>query len=98
MKLRLHYGANTESDIIDAAAWYENERAGLGEQFVLALDALIERIRTVPQQFPRVRRDVRKARLFRFPFAVYFRVIAEEVEVIAVIHQHRDPRTWQRRT
>jgi hypothetical protein len=55
LTLRLRYGASAESDIIDATAWYENERAGLGEEFVLALDSLLERVSTTPQQFPRVK-------------------------------------------
>ena len=35
--------------------------------------------------------------LRRFPYAVYFGVTRETVELIALLHQHRDPRTWEKR-
>ena len=56
-----------ESDIDDAARWYEERQPGLGLRFLDALDQLCERIRAAPMQFPVVRADLRRALLQTFP-------------------------------
>jgi plasmid stabilization system protein ParE len=35
--------------------------------------------------------------LKRFPYSVYFVADDEQIEVIAVLHQHRHPDTWRNR-
>ena len=35
--------------------------------------------------------------LRKFPFSIFYRILPECIEVIAVVHQSRDPGTWQRR-
>lgn len=91
---RLHRLA--ELDIRAAALWYDSRREGLGAEFVLELDVLCERIVANPDHFPSVGGGIRRALLRRFPYAVYF--AADGVPtIVAVLHQHRDPRAWQHR-
>jgi toxin ParE1/3/4 len=50
-----------EKDIEDAAFWYENQREGLGSQF---LDEILHTLKSVTQQpslFPAVHRGTRRA-------------------------------------
>jgi toxin ParE1/3/4 len=56
--------------------------------------ALIERS---PTAFPVVHRDVRRCLLGRFPYALYFRLLPNELRVIACTHLRRHARRWQRR-
>jgi plasmid stabilization system protein ParE len=84
-----------ESDIAQAASWYERHRAGLGLRFLDATDRLFDRLRISPLQFPLVSTDMRRALLHTFPYAVYFRVTDDAVVIFAVLHMRRDPRTWQ---
>ncbi|MGD0693836.1 MAG: type II toxin-antitoxin system RelE/ParE family toxin [Terriglobia bacterium] len=86
-----------ELDVSDATAWYEERRGGLGDEFLGELDSILQRVIKSPFQFPEIKVDVRRALLRRFPYSVYFRVTTEIVELIAVLHQHRDPRTWEKR-
>jgi len=86
-----------ETDVRDAAFWYESKREGLGAEFTLELDALYERIVEAPRQFPEIGEGARRALVRRFPYAVYF-VIGEDAPVIiAVLHQHRRPEAWRGR-
>ena len=85
-----------ETDIRDAALWYESRQPGLGSEFTLRIDALIERIAQYPLQFPEIESGVRRALLQRFPYAIYF-VVATSPVVIAVLHQRRHPDTWKPR-
>jgi hypothetical protein len=49
--------------------WYEAQREGLGERFVSEVDALIDRIRYHPLQFPVIEPPVRRGLLHCFPYA-----------------------------
>lgn len=85
-----------QADVREAALWYESGRPGLGSEFTLQFDALVERIAQSPLQFPEIGSGVRRALLRRFPYAIYF-VVAVYPVVIAVLHQHRHPDTWKER-
>lgn len=87
-----------EADLEDAARWYEGERAGLAERFLDDVDQTTARVRERPLQFPSVSGDVRRALLYTFPYAVYFRTSDETLVVLAVLHLRRNPKVWQRRT
>lgn len=86
-----------ERDIEEGAFWYERQREGLGVEFVLELDAILERVQTAPWQFPEIEPRVHRALLRRFPYAVYFVIEEGSVGVFAVLHQSRDPRVWKAR-
>jgi plasmid stabilization system protein ParE len=86
------------AELIDAQDWYEREAAGLGRYFREAIDALAERLSTNPQQFPVVFKNLRRALLRRFPYALFFVVAGDALFVIACFHASRDPLQWQKRT
>jgi plasmid stabilization system protein ParE len=84
------------ADIREAALWYERQRPGLGVEFALRFDAVVERISQNPLQFPEIGSGVRRALLQRFPYAIYFVLSAGPV-IIAILHQRRHPDTWKQR-
>jgi plasmid stabilization system protein ParE len=85
------------TDAAEAAGWYEAQRPELGIEFVLELDAAIERAAQSPEAYARQHRDARRVLLRRFPYAVYFVLEGGVVEIFAVLHQHRAPGRWQSR-
>jgi hypothetical protein len=85
-------------DVLDAHAWYERKAARPGARFLDEIDAQVVRISPAPLHFPEVRSDVRRARLRRFPYGLFFRNHAEGLFVIACFHSSRDPIVWQSRT
>jgi plasmid stabilization system protein ParE len=87
------------AELIDAQDWYENEAAGLGRRFRAAVDAVVQRMSVTPHQFPVIYKNVHRALLRRFPYALMFVIEAEEtLTVIACFHGSRDPVHWQKRT
>lgn len=86
-----------EEDIDQAHTWYEDQRAGLGDEFLDALRTVLERIADNPQTYATFRRDLRAAPLRRFPYVVYYRHRDEDVLIIAVQHGRRSPRAWRGR-
>jgi plasmid stabilization system protein ParE len=84
-------------DVEAAFEWYENERPGLGVEFLDELRAAYNRIADGPFKCQELRGGIRRALLRRFPYAVYFAIEADIVVVVAVLHASRDPAEWQRR-
>lgn len=84
-------------EIEEASLWYEDRVSGLGLRFLSEIDECLESILASPNPYPVVHRDVHRALLKRFPYAVFFVVRGEVVTVIGCIHTRRHPRRWQRR-
>ena len=86
------------AELIGAQDWYENEAPGLGRLFRAAIGAVIERMSANPRQFPVVYKNIRRALLRRFPYALMFVIDDDEtLTVIACFHGSRDPAHWQKR-
>ena len=85
-----------EADIADAALWYELRSPGPRE-FLRAVDVTLAEAARIPERYPVVHREVRRALLRRFPYGVYFVVAPGLVTVVACMHVRRDPRRWQER-
>ena len=97
MTPRLVFRPEAEAELLDARAWYEGERVGLGATFAAAVETTVTAILQNPLAYPRVKSDIRRALVGRFPYAVYFRPIADEIIVLAVMHGRRNPRHWRAR-
>jgi plasmid stabilization system protein ParE len=95
--VRVLYRAEAAADLAQAFGWYETQRAGLGEEFRAAVQSGIKIIEGLPDAFPIVHNDVRRALVHRFPYALYYRRLASnEIEILACLHDRRNPRVWRR--
>lgn len=86
-----------EADIEDAFHWYEEQRAGLGEEFRAELRAAFNAIAENPLLFQVLHRNARRYLVRRFPYAIYYRLYPDAVVVIACMHGRRNPKRWQSR-
>jgi hypothetical protein len=98
--LRIHMAAAEEA--IEAAAWYENERAGLGADFERAINSaldLLEQDMVPLTPVPGIARarKVKRLLLKRFPYAVVIHERNDEILVLAFAHQMRRPGYWRKR-
>jgi plasmid stabilization system protein ParE len=82
-------------DIENAARWYEQQQAGLGVDFVLAVDACLDEIESAPLSFQKVHGEVRRWFLSRFPYSVYFEIVGGQIEILAVFHGKQDEHAFQ---
>lgn len=90
------------AEAVEAAAWYESHRPGLGadfrEEFGLALEMLREGPvpgKTWPGRLGQ--RRVKRFTMKRFPFFVVFVNIRSEAVVLAIAHHRRRPGYWRDR-
>jgi plasmid stabilization system protein ParE len=84
-------------DIAQAYDWYESRKVGLGLDFLVELDRLVERIIKLPQGYERVAAEFRRGILSRFPYSLYYEVMADRLIVYGVFHHSDDPAKWQSR-
>lgn len=98
MKWRVAFRPQADAEVCEARRWYEERRSGLGAKFATAVEEAVARITENPLAFLRVRGETRRAILRRFPYGLYFRVLNDEVIVLAVVHGRRHPRKWQLRS
>jgi toxin ParE1/3/4 len=86
-----------EVDIQGARDQLEAVRVGLGNQVLARVREVLARIEKMPELHGKVWEDLRAARLKQFRYIVYFIVLEDRIEVLAVLHGARDPSAWQSR-
>ncbi len=84
-------------ELDEAGDWFEKERTGLGLEFFVEIERVLNRIASNPEQFPILFRYTRKAVARRFPYCIYFRINNQHIVVLAVFHSSRNPAMWQNR-
>ena len=65
MKYSIHVRPSAEIDLKDAGRWYENQREGLGEEFLDEVQNTWNIMAENPYLYPVVHRDTRRALIRR---------------------------------
>jgi plasmid stabilization system protein ParE len=86
-----------EADLTSAFRWYEAKSWGLGTEFLRAVDVCFAKVRRTPQAYQEIKLGVRRARLRRFPYSVYYIIDDRGIAVVACLHWRRNPKEWMRR-
>ena len=91
------FGPAARAEMIDAHDWYAARAPRLGDSFIAEVDAVVVRLAADALHFPVIFKDVRRARLRRFPYGLFFRIVDDEIHIVACFHGSRDPQRWQGR-
>jgi len=94
---RLRFTSLADADYLRALTWYEERQPGLGREFEAELETLLKRICRNPEIFFQETVSVRKARMPRFKYGIYFTAEGDEIGVLAIYHPSRNPDTLRRR-
>lgn len=101
MKWEVVARPQVKNDVAEAADWYDTQRAGLGDEFIDEILAILDDLEANPLLYCRRHpsKNIRWRYPKRFPYRVIYEVIDEPPLVIiaAVIHAARHDRVWQRR-
>jgi plasmid stabilization system protein ParE len=93
----LAFHPEAESEMNDAASWYEDQQPGLGKRLLASIEDAVNRIGLSPGIYQFVDEDVRRCLTRTFPFGILFRNGPEVIEILAVMHLHREPGYWKHR-
>ena len=94
MALPVVFRRRFRDDVAAGYDWYELQRAGLGEDFLSAISSAVRSIENHSEMFAVVHREVRRATVPRFPFAIFYLVEPSRIVVLRLLHTARDPRLW----
>lgn len=97
MSYRLIIRPEAELDIRDAFEWYDAQTAGLGSEFVRAVDTCLSSIGRNPLSYPVIYKQVRRALMRRFPYGTLYVFDQNLIIVIACFHSKRNPKSWKDR-
>jgi plasmid stabilization system protein ParE len=78
-------------DLVGVVDYYNQQRAGLGDELAREIDIAIARLCNDPDTFPVVRGKVRRVRVDRFPYDVLYQVYTGMVQIVVVRHHKRRP-------
>lgn len=97
MTFELFIKLEAEQDLLNAVTWYNSKRKGLGNEFILSVEACLNQIKRNPDLFQIQYRNLRRAFLRRFPFAVFYLVENDKIYILAVHHTRMDEINWKKR-
>jgi len=79
-----------EADLQEAREWYETQRPGLGDEFLLEVRHAVELLAEHPERRPLYYRGFRRLLTRRFPFKLFYRLESDRVVVFRILHAKRD--------
>lgn len=93
MTIEIHSAAKAE--LRDAADYYDDQREGLGLEFLAEIESLLHRVERTPDLHPPVWGEVRRVLGKRFPYSILYWTRPDgTIQVIAVAHLSRRPQYW----
>jgi toxin ParE1/3/4 len=95
--MRITWHPEAEDELIKAAKFYNQRVAGLGVDFLDAVDSAVRHITRDPKLFPLLKSGIQRCRVTRFPYCLYFRCLPDAIRILVVMHHNRQPDYWQSR-
>jgi plasmid stabilization system protein ParE len=83
--------------MIGSAAFYEERRPFLGDDFLDSIDEALAKIRRLPEMGKPEKLHARSWKVSRFPFRIFYRIQPDRIWIVAVAHLSRRPDYWLNR-
>jgi plasmid stabilization system protein ParE len=97
MEYKIEFLPQVYDDIKVAYDWYEEQRVGLGEDFLLTLEASYAQLSRIPKAYEVLYRSIRRKLIRRFPYGIFFIIENKKIIVIAIMHTKRKSSEWTQR-
>ena len=93
----VEFHPEAQNEFVSASRFYEDQRQGLGLDFALTVQRTYERLPESPASGAPFGRRLRRVLVPKFPYGLVYRVEADRIYIIAVMHLHRRPGYWRSR-
>ncbi len=92
MDYKIIISAEAEKDTKEAYCYYEKEKSGLGDRFLVELDNFYEKLKRHPTYYSFVdeEKTTRSLALKVFPYKIIYEITEEELYVFAIHHSSRN--------
>ncbi len=87
-----------QAEFKEAATWYDEQRQGLGDEFVAEVERSLDRVSEDPRRYAIIYRNTHRISLRRFPYNLFYRIYPNHIVVLAVMHGSRNPKSWKVRS
>ena len=84
-------------EMIKAAKFYENKSPGLGQDFLLEIYSVKDRISKSPLTWTELEPGVRRCLATRFPYGLLYQMDGANIVITSVMHLKRHPNYWHKR-
>jgi plasmid stabilization system protein ParE len=88
---------DAEDELEEAENHYDGIDETLGDRFRAEFEVSIARILSFPHAWQSLSEKFRRRRLISFPYGIVYRLKANEVRILAVMHLHQEPDYWRNR-
>ena len=97
--MRFEFTAAAEVELDAAVEYYNQQRAGLGEEFIAEVRRAVEQVLGYPLAWQLIdpRDGIRRCRLNRFPYGLVYTIQGDIALALAVMHVRRKPEYWRER-
>ena len=97
--MNFHLLPEADGEAIAAALWYDEQRLGLGDEFIVELEAGFRAIYANAASLPQLENysgphNIRRYLLNRFPYVLIVACRENEVLIVAIAHTRRRPLYW----
>jgi hypothetical protein len=83
-----------ESELSEAASYYETKADGLGERFLSEFEEALVEVIENPLAWTEIGANVRRKLIKHFPYGVLFVPQTQKIIVVAVMPLRKRPRYW----
>lgn len=89
--------APAQTELLEAIAYYAEINAELGVRFQQSVSKAVRAAAAHPERGAPRSRNTRRWLVQGFPFGVVYQEVTDEILVVAVAHQRKQPAYWERR-
>jgi len=84
-----------DDEVIEAVQYYRAIDPKLSDRLIAELEATVLRLVHFPESGRPLANDLRQCALKVFPFVLIYKVLADEILIIAFANTHRRPAYWR---
>jgi len=92
--MKIRFLTPAEFEMFEASVYYETQATDLGDNFLDIIEEATNEIAQNPRIWPKIYQGVRRRLVRRFPYSVLYCIHADEVIVVAIMHQKQRPNYW----
>lgn len=89
--MKARYTSRAIKDVDTAVDWYEQQRKGLGFEFLDCVEAAINGVLRHPELYPRQYVNFRRCVIRRFPFSIFYTIEGNLLVIHSVFDNRQDP-------
>ena len=87
-----------DKELSEAIDYYNDQLAGLGEQFYTCFLDTVGYISQTPEVWKKIGANTRRINIKRFPYLILYMLDEKDILITCIAHQHRNPTYYMERS